>query len=99
MPLLLILAVVAWVALGAVSDRDDLIRWLLELPVKALYAAAVSGVTYLVWRRWSFRMDDKQYATYLLGLMAGQPGPVIVYLTNAGFYLCTFALLLWYFSR
>lgn len=98
MPLLLVLAVLAWVLLGGVSDRDDLIRWLIELPVKTLYAAAVSGVAYLVWRRWSFRMDDEQMSRYLNGLLAGEPGPTTIYLTNAGFYLCVFVTLLYYFS-
>lgn len=99
MPLLLLLAVSAWVVLGAVSDRDDLIRWLLELPVKTLYAAACSGVAYLVWRRWSYRMNEEELRAYWAGLLAGAPGPAIIYLVNAGFYLCVFCALLYYFSR
>ncbi len=99
MPVLLVVAVVAWVVLGGVSDRDDLIRWLLELPVKALYAAAISGTAYLVWRRWSFRMTDEQQKTYIDGLLQGQRGPVLVYLTNTGFYLCALLALLYFYSR
>ncbi len=99
MPLLLIVAVGAWVLLGAVSDRDDLIRWLLELPVKSLYAAAASGVAYLVWRRWSYRMNDDELRAYWAGLLAGAPGPMVIYLVNAAFYLCVFAALLVYFAR
>ena len=98
MPILLVLSLVAWIALGAVGDRDDLIRWLLELPVKTLYAAAISGITYLVWRRWSYRMCDEQLKTYWDGLLAGHRGPVIVFLTNAAFYLCVFCSLLYFFS-
>lgn len=99
MPLLLVVAVFAWILLGAVSDRDDLIRWLIELPVRALYLVAASGVSYLVWRRWSYRMTDAQQARYWDGLLAGEPGPTVVYLVNAGFYLCVFVASLWYLSR
>ena len=99
MPLLLIVAVMAWVLLGAVSDRDDLIRWLIELPVKVLYALGASGVAYLVWRRWSYRMSDDELHAYWSGLMRGDAGPLIVYLTNAGFYCAIFTGVLIYFSR
>lgn len=97
-PLLLAMALTAWILLGAIQDRDDWVRWLIELPVKSIYAAAVSGVTYLVWRRWSFRMTDEQQARYQSDLLDGKPGAVTVYLTNAGFYLCTFCALLYYFA-
>lgn len=99
MPLLMLIAVAAWILLGGVSDRDDLIRWLLELPVKSLYAAAASGIAYIVWRRWSYRMNDDELRAYWAALLAGESGAIIIYLTNAGFYACTFVALLLYFSR
>lgn len=99
LPLLLLIAVLAWVVLGAVSDRDDLIRWLIELPVRTLYVVAASGVSYLVWRRWSFRMDDEQLREYWTGLLAGDLGSIVVFLVNAGFYLCVFIASLWFLSR
>jgi len=99
MPLLLVVAVLAWAMLGAVSGRDDLIRWLIELPVKSLYAAGASGVAYLVWHRWSYRMSDDELRAYWAGLLAGMPGPAIVYLTNAAFYLTVFVASLIYFAR
>lgn len=99
MPLLLVLTITAWVLLGAVSDRNDLIRTLIELPVKTLYAAAASGIAYIVWRRWSYRMNEDELRAYWVGLLAGAPGPLVIYLTNAGFYLCVFTAALYYFSR
>lgn len=99
MPLLLVIAVIAWVLLGAVSDRDDLIRWLIELPVKVLYALGASGVTYLVWRRWSYRMNDTELRAYWDGIMRGDAGPLIVYLTNAALYVAVFCAVLVYFAR
>ncbi len=99
MPAMLAVALTAWVVLGGVSDRDDLMRWLIELPVKTLYAAAVSGIAYLVWRRWSYRMSTDEQAAYWRALLAGEPGAVVIYLGNLGFYLCVFAALLVYFSR
>lgn len=99
MPLVAFVAMLAWVALGGVSSRDDLVHTLIELPVKVLYAIGASGVTYLVWRRWSFRMDDEQQRVYWAGLLAGEAGPLIVYLTNTAFFACTFIAVLFFFSR
>lgn len=99
MPLMLVLSILAWVVLGAVSDRDDLVRWLIELPVKTLYATAASGVSYLVWRRWSYRMSDDELRSYWGKLLSGEPGAMAVHITNTVFYLCTFVSLLYYFSH
>ena len=95
-PLAFVLAVVAWGFLGGIADRDDLIRRLLQLPVASIYALLASGVAYLVWRRWSYRLGDEQLKAYWEGVMAGNRGPLIVYAVNAGFYLCAFLAVLFF---
>lgn len=100
-PLAGLVVIAAWVALGGIADRDDLIRRLLELPVAATYALLASGIAYLVWRRWSYRMCDDELAVYWNDVLQGRRGAVIVFLTNAVFYLCVFmsTLFFLYFWR
>lgn len=97
LPLALLGALGGWVLLGSVSDRDGLMRWLIELFIVLCYAFAASGVTYLAWRRWSTRLTAEQLDQLWAGIVAGQRGPLAVYIVNAVFYLCAFIALLCFF--
>jgi hypothetical protein len=97
LPLLAVLAVVGWVVFGASAGRDDLIRWLLELPILTGYALAAAGMAYLAWRRWSIRLKEAEVCDYWERLMRGERGALVVYVVNAAFYLIAFLALLWFF--
>lgn len=98
LPLLAVLAVVGWVVLGASAGRDDLIRWLLELPILTGYALAASGLAYLSWRRWSFRLSVEDKRELWLKTLSGHRGAMLIFVVNAAFYLLAltlFALFFW----
>lgn len=98
LPLLAVLAVVGWIVLGASAGRDDLVRWLLELPILTGYALAAAGLAYLSWRRWSYRLTDAEKADLWRRMLAGERGAIVVFVTNATFYLgalVLFALFFW----
>lgn len=98
LPLLAVLAVVGWVVLGASAGRDDLIRWLLELPILTGYALAASGLAYLTWRRWSYRLSEDEKRALWERLLAGERGAIWIHAINAGFYLAAlvlYALFFW----
>lgn len=99
-PLLIVLAVFGWIGLGALAPRlsTDALDWLIELPILSAYAAAAAGLTYLIWRRWRFKLDDEEQRTYWEALLDGERGAIVIFLTNAAVWLCTFGLLLSFFS-
>lgn len=97
LPLLAVLAVVGWVVFGVSAGRDDLIRWLLELPILTGYGLAAAGMAYLTWRRWSYRLSDADKAVLWQRLLDGDRGAMVVYVVNAGFYLAVLALYLFFF--
>lgn len=93
LPLLAVLAVVGWIVLGASAGQDDLVRWLLELPILTGYALAAVGLSYLAWRRWSYRLNDAGKADLWRRIMAGEQGALTVFVVNAAFFLLTIVVL------
>jgi hypothetical protein len=99
MPIVFVVALVIWIVLGSLSAENDNIQWLIELPIKCVYALAALGLTYLGWRRWSMRISGKRLEDYWDRMMAGERGPLIVFGINAGFYLCALYLFLRFLQR
>jgi hypothetical protein len=100
LPLVVILAAGAWLVFGALDPLAvvDALAMLVTLPIRAAYAFAALGLAYLAWRRWSQRLDETQLADFWRRLMNGEPGALIVFAINAGFYLCVSLALLLFFS-
>lgn len=99
-PLVAVLAVVAWVTLGALDPvaAASALSTLVDLPARAVAAILAVGIAYLAWRRWSYRLDEEQRRRLWDGVMAGDRGPIIVYLFNGVFFLCAAISLLVFFS-
>ncbi len=96
LPLIAALAVLGWVVLGTAAARDDLVRWLLELPILTAHALAASGLAYLAWRRWSMRLDDAGKADLWRRLMAGERGALTVFAINAAMYALFLVVFAWF---
>lgn len=98
-PLIVILAVGAWIFFGALDPRvgPDRLGLLLDLPVFTAYALVSSGVSYLIWRRWSKRLTSDQLEKLWAGVMGGHRGPMTIFVTNAVFYLATLILVFSFF--
>ena len=99
LPLLAALIIAAWIVLGALDALAtlDLLAVVADLPVRSAYAFAALGLAYLAWRRWSYRLTTEQKADLWERLMKGERGAIVVYVVNAGFYLCTTLALLYFF--
>lgn len=95
MPVVFAIALALWVLFGGASMNDS-VRALMELPIRVVYAIAACGLTYLLWRRWSYRMDEAQLRDYWDRLMKNSPGAMLVYAVNALFYLAGVTLFLWF---
>lgn len=98
-PFVFALALGAWVLLGALGTKNDNIRQLIEMPINSLYLILPAGMAYLLWRRWSIRLTAEQLEAHWNGIRAAKVGDIIIYVTNAVFYLCAFALSLYFFSK
>ena len=101
LPLVGLLILGAWVLLGALDETAvaDSLSLLMNLPIVSAYAFAASGLAYLIWRRWSYRLTVEQLQALWAGLMRGERGPLVIFVVNAGFYICvTLGLLLFFFS-
>lgn len=101
LPLLALLALVAWLVLGALDPDStvDLMARLIELPIIAAYAVAALGLAWLARRRFRHRLTPDQSDAYWVGLMAGRIGPIVVCIVDAVVWIACFALLLYFFSR
>lgn len=101
MPLVAVLAIAAWLFLGALDPLAvvDVMAQLVDIPIRAAQALCAIGLSYLVWRRWSYRMREDELQLYWSRLLAGDRGSIIIFVVNAGFYLCAFLALLFFFSR
>ena len=100
-PLLLLFAIGAWLVFGAMDPLAvvDALAQLVDLPIDTLRALVASGLAYLIWRRWSYRLTGEQLDQLWAGVMRGERGPLIIFSVNAGFYLCvTLSLLYFFFS-
>lgn len=100
LPLLVILAVVGWIVIGALDPLAvvDAMAQMVDLPIRTAQALAALGLAYLAWRRWSIRLSDPQLEDYWRRLMDGERGAIVVFIVNAGFYLCVSLSLLLFFS-
>jgi hypothetical protein len=98
LPVIVIFTVIGWVVFGALDPQigPDRLGMLLDLPVFAAYGLAASGLAYLMWRRWSMRLTDEQLGEYWAALMRGERGALVVFVTNAAFYLSATWLGLWF---
>lgn len=96
LPVVGVLAIVAWVFLGGI-DRGvgaDTLGLLLELPVLCAYALAALGLGNLARRRFRKKLTEQQKAELWNGVLAGQRGPLFVYLLDTIVWLAlTLALL------
>jgi hypothetical protein len=97
LPLLVVVAVFGWVMLGGITDRSDLIRWLLELPVLTAYALAALGAAFLARRRQRRKLTKEESAALWQRTLAGDRGALIIYLTDTFVWALTYALSLWFF--
>lgn len=96
-PLLALMSLAGWAALGNVTDRSDLVRWLLELPVQTGYALAALGVAFLARRRQRKKLTPEEADDLWQRLLNGQRGALAVYLTDAAVWGLSFALSLLFF--
>lgn len=96
-PLIVAISVAGWILLGGITDRNDLIRWLLELPVLTGYALAALGVAFLARRRQRRALTDAESAELWKRTLAGERGALIIYLTDSIVWALSFALSLWFF--
>lgn len=100
LPFVVVLALAGWLVLGSLDSLaiTDTLALLGLLPIKVAYAFAALLLTYHGWRRWSFRLSDEQQQELWRRLMRGQVGAIVVYVVNAGFFLCLALALLLLFS-
>lgn len=97
LPTAVLIALTAWVVLGGVSDRDDLIRWQLELPVLCSYALAAAGLTLIVCRRSRRRLTDDEATELWRRTVDGYPGALVAFVANEVKVLVVYALTLAFF--
>lgn len=95
LPIVFAIAIVLWILFGNAQNSPTILT-MLELPVRCAYALAACGLTYLLWRRWSYRLCKEQLDDYWKRLMTGERGALIVYSINAAFYLFATAMFLWF---
>jgi amino acid transporter len=100
LPLAVILALSAWLVLGALLPwgAATAVESVIELAVLLAYALAATGVARLAWRRWRQPMSDEARSEYWRGIMAGERGPIIAHAINAAVYLSLCVALLLFFS-
>ena len=100
MPILVIIALAVWLLAGALDRLSvvDSLALLVQFPIVCLFALGSSLLSYLIWRRWSIRLNSAQLDDYWRRLMNGEKGAIVVFIVNAGFYLCNSIMLLWFFS-
>lgn len=101
LPLVSLLAVGAWLFLGALdpSATVDIIAALTEVPVLTAKAIAALGLAWLARRRFRHRLTDEQKFAFWEGLMAGRHGPLLVFVVDTLVFIACAALLLHFFSR
>ena len=101
LPLVSLLAIGAWLLLGALdpSATVDIIAALVEVPVLTAKAIAALGLAWLARRRFRHRLDDEQKLAHWEGVQAGRLGPVVVFVVDALVFVACAALLLHFFSR
>ncbi len=97
LPLVALIAVVSWGVLGKLGDRDDLIRWLLELPVLCGYALAAAGLTLIVCRRSRRNLSDDEATELWKRVLDAQPGALVAFGANEAKVLIVYALTLAFF--
>lgn len=98
LPLAAVTAVIGWLVLVPLARvSPELMSWLAELPVYIAYALAASGLAYLSWRRWSIRLTHEDIRDYWARLMEGDRGALVVFVTNAAFYVLSLAIFLAFF--
>lgn len=102
LPTVVILAIGAWLVLGSLDAlaTTDTMALLVLLPIRVAYAFAALLLAYHGWRRWSYRLTGDELKDLWRRLMRGQLGAIVVFVVNAGFFLClTLALLLFFSLR
>lgn len=72
---------------------------LVEVPVLTAKAIAALGLAWLARRRFRHRLDAEQKLAYWEGLMAGNGGPLLVFVVDTLVFIACAALLLHFFSR
>lgn len=97
LPALVLLALAGWVLLGGLTDRNDLIRWLLELPVLTGYALAALGIAFLARRRQRRKLSADEAEHLWSRTLAGERGALIIYLTDTLVWALTYVLSLLFF--
>lgn len=100
LPVTVILAIGAWMVLGALVpvQTSETLGALIELAVLLAGALAAAGVTRLVWRRWRQQLSEVQQEDFWARLMQHPHGPLAVFVVNAVLVLCVFVVLLQHFS-
>lgn len=79
LPGLVIMAFVSWAALGGLSDRNDLIRWQLELPVLCAYAFAAQAFAFFVWRRARRKLSVEEKTALWNRILEGEKGAIHIF--------------------
>jgi hypothetical protein len=85
-----LVAAVLWVFGGGLDRtalKDIMPIWMV-LPPKVAYAVCAAGLTFLVRRRWRWKLTADEQKSLWDSVCAGQPGAVLVYLTDAVFTVC-----------
>jgi amino acid transporter len=100
LPTLVLLALAAWLVLGAL-DRTatvDTLSLVINLPVLTAYALAALALTHLARRRWRKKLADHEQDQWWTKLMRGDHGAVVIYIVDAAFtVILTCALLAFFF--
>lgn len=99
LPLVVLLALAAWVVLGAL-DRTagmDSLSLLVELPIRCAYAVAALGLAYLARRRQRRHLNDFEQADLWTRTLNGERGALTIYITDAIIWLASATLLLLFF--
>ena len=101
LPTLLLLALSAWLVLGAL-DRTatvDSLAMLLNLPIITAYALAALALAHLARRRWRKKLSEADQEYWWAKLVRGEYGAVVIYVGDAVFsVVITCALLFFFFS-
>lgn len=105
LPLLALLAVGAWVVLGALdrTATQDMLALLVLLPVYTAYGLAACALTYLVRRRWRRKLSEDEQTTWWATLIqrpaSQNAGARLVYLIDAVVTLGALIAFLLFFSQ